>query len=383
MAKILIINVPAHGHVNPTIGLTKALVRAGHDVTYLVSEEFRSKIEPTGAVFESYDFDNKRPFTEKNVRRVYDRALELGKNADCIVYEMMFFLGKALGDKLNKPTVRLYSCFAWNKEISQQVFNNCGFKLKLLGNRAFRKVAFSRRLKSFETKTQDIIDEITDIPADLNIVYTTREFQVDNDRFDDKIWKFVGPSIVDRNDKNDIPFNEIKNKIIYVSLGTIFNNSLKFFKNCIEAFKNTDVTVIMSIGKTLKKEQLGKIPNNFYVYNFVPQIEVLKRTDLFITHGGMNSTSEAMYFGVPLIVVPQAADQPIVGKRIEDLELGRVINKNNISSNIIRNYANEILNDDRYKDNMMKMRTKVRQAGGEERVVELINDLLKEKLGSD
>ena len=139
----------------------------------------------------------------------------------------------------------------------------------------------------------------------------------------------------------------------------------------------------MSIGKILKKEQLGKISNNFYVYNFVPQIEVLKRTDLFITHGGMNSTSEAMYFGVPLIVVPQAADQPIVGKRIEDLELGRVINKNNISSNIIRNYANEILNDDRYKDNMMKMRTKVRQVGGEERAVELINDLLKEKLGSD
>ena len=230
---------------------------------------------------------------------------------------------------------------------------------------------------------QDIIDEITDIPADLNIVYTTREFQVDNDRFDDKIWKFVGTSIVDRNDKNDIPFNEIKNKIIYVSLGIIFNNSLKFFKNCIEAFKNTDVTVIMSIGKTLKKEQLGKISNNFYVYNFVPQIEVLKRTDLFITHGGMNSTSEAMYFGVPLIVVPQVANQPIVEKRIEDLELGRVINKNNISSNIIRNYANEILNDDRYKDNMMKMRTKVRQAGGENRAVELINDLLKEKLGSD
>ena len=141
--------------------------------------------------------------------------------------------------------------------------------------------------------------------------------------------------------------------------------------------------MIISIGKTLKKEQLGKIPNNFYVYNFVPQIEVLKRTDLFITHGGMNSTSEAMYFGVPLIVVPQVANQPIVEKRIEDLELGRVINKNNISSNIIRNYANEILNDDRYKDNMMKMRTKVRQAGGEERAVELINDLLKGKLGSD
>ena len=139
----------------------------------------------------------------------------------------------------------------------------------------------------------------------------------------------------------------------------------------------------MSIGKTLKKEQLGVIPNNFNIYNFVPQIEVLKRTDLFITHGGMNSTSEAMYFGVPLIVVPQVANQPIVEKRIEDLELGRVINKNNISSNIIRNYANEILNDDRYKDNMMKMRTKVRQAGGENRAVELINDLLKEKLGSD
>ncbi|WP_207725659.1 nucleotide disphospho-sugar-binding domain-containing protein [Clostridium sp. DJ247] len=273
------------------------MVDQGHDVTYLVSEEFRAKIEATGAKFESYEFDLTKPFTIKNTKSIYDAALKLAKDCDCIVYEMMFFLGKELGDRLNKPTVRLYSCFAWNREISQAVFNNSGFKLRLLGNRRFRKVAFSRALKQWNTKTNDVIDEITDNPADLNIVYTTREFQVQNKKFDDKLYK----------------------------------------------------------------------------------LEVLKRANLFITHGGMNSTSEAMFYGVPLVVVPQAADQPIVGNRILDLELGKVINKNEVSSEKLRKSAIEILSNSKYKENMDKMRDKMIEAGGEKAAVKAIEELINKK----
>lgn len=381
MAKILMINVPAHGHVNPTLALTKALVDEGHEVTYLVTEEFRSKIEATGAIFKTYKFNFNNPYSYENVKSAYDEALKLAKDCDCIIYEFMFLLGQEIGDKLNKPTVRLYSCFAWTRESAKYIFANCDeMKLKLLGKRTFRKVAFGRYLRKFDMRTNDIIDEITDVEADLNIVFTTKEFQIYNDEFSNKNWAFVGPSISERNDPNDIPFDKMKNKIIYVSLGTIFNDSLTFFKNCIEAFKDRDVSVIMSIGKKIKKEELGEIPDNFYVYEFVPQLEVLKKTDLFITHGGMNSTSESMYFGVPEIVVPQAADQPIVAKRIEELHLGKSINKKEVTAEKIRNYSDEILKDSSYKNNMIEMSKKMREAGGEKKAVILIDELINKNL---
>lgn len=383
MSKILIINVPAYGHINPTLGLTKALIEAGNEVIYLSTEEFRNRIESTGAVVYTYKFNSKKPYTYENLESMYNEALNHGKNCDCIMYDFIFLLGKAVGEILNKPTVRLYSSFAWTRETAEEIFASCDdMRLKLLGKRAFRKVAFGKYIKKLNLKTNDIIDEITDVEADLNIVFTTREFQGENELFADDKWAFVGPVISDRNDKCYIPFESMKEKIIYVSLGTIFNDSVSFFKNCIEAFKDYDTTVIMSIGKKIKKEDLGEIPDNFYVSDFLPQLEILKKTDLFITHGGMNSTSEAMFFGVPEIVVPQAADQPSVGKRIEHLHLGKVLNKNKVSPERIRKYAEEILSDITYKNNMLEMSEKMKSAGGENKAVELIEALIKENMKS-
>lgn len=376
MAKILMISVPFYGHVNPTLALIKELVNRGHEVTYLVSEEFRSKVEAAGSTFEGYEFDMTSFFTVKNFKNMYDAALRIADDYDCIMYDFMAFFGKGIGDKFNKPTVRLISSFAWNKDISKNVFSNGDFKLKLIGNRLFRKIVFSKALKDVYIKTNDVMDEINENPADLNIVSITREFQIQNEKFDKNIYKFVGPSISDRNDKNDIPFNKMKDKIIYISLGTVFNNSLDFYKKCIEAFKDIDASIIMSVGKNTKIEDLGTIPGNFYVSNFVPQLDVLKHASLFITHGGMNSTNEAMYYGVPIIVVPQAVDQPIVGQRVEDLDLGMVINKKEVSSEKLRKNSIEILNNPKYKENMDKMRVKVREAGGEKAAANEIEKLL-------
>ena len=112
--------------------------------------------------------------------------------------------------------------------------------------------------------------------------------------------------------------------VIYISLGSINTDFIAFYKMCIHAFENLDYYVVMSIGNKCKIDQLGTIPSNFYVGNFLPQLAVLRQTDIFVTHAGFNSVSEALYYGIPMYALPLVNDQYMVAKRIKDLELGRV-----------------------------------------------------------
>ena len=94
--------------------------------------------------------------------------------------------------------------------------------------------------------------------------------------------------------------------IAYIPLGTVVKGAVSFFQNCLEAFRNENVDVIISVGEKFDCRKLKNIPSNIHIYNFVPQLEVLKIADVFVTHGGMNSVSETLVYGTPM-VVQQAA----------------------------------------------------------------------------
>ncbi|UZW14741.1 glycosyltransferase [Clostridium pasteurianum] len=367
MSKILILNIPMHGHINPTIALTKELVKRGHDVTYLINEEFREKIAPTGAKIITYEVQNdkklfKRIFTVMST--IYYKALEIGKNFDCIIYEMGFFFGAKLGEELGIKTVCLTSTFALNNKITDDFAKGKSFLHKIMEIKLLRKLLSIVLIKDKKLRHTDLMYELIDHNPDLNIVYTSRQFQIHNEDFDEKHFVFIGPSVGGRIQDSDIPFDKMKSKIIYISLGTVSTNSLKFFKTCIGAFKNTDVSVIMSIGKQIDIEDLGTIPNNFYVYPFVPQVAVLEHADLFVTHCGMNSANEAMYYAVPIIGIPQRADQPIVANRMVQLGLGEMIDKKHVTADNLKERTMRVLKDSTYKTNMTKMREEMLSSGG-------------------
>ena len=92
----------------------------------------------------------------------------------------------------------------------------------------------------------------------------------------------------------------------------------------------------MSIGEKAQISDLGEIPKNFIVKNYVPQTEVLKYTKLFITHGGMNSTHEGLYYGIPLIVIPQSADQPIIAGQVANIGAGIKLQMQSLTANQLR-----------------------------------------------
>ena len=85
-----------------------------------------------------------------------------------------------------------------------------------------------------------------------------------------------------------------------------------------------DCQVVLSTGSDVGSEDIGRPPPNFLVQPYVPQLEVLRRAAAFVTHGGMNSVSESLSFGVPVVVVPQMGEQEIVGRRVEQLGAGPV-----------------------------------------------------------
>ncbi len=160
-------------------------------------------------------------------------------------------------------------------------------------------------------------------PAPLSIVYTTRSFNLLK-KHSTKLYKFVGPSISSRIKQDNFDLVDIKGKSpIYISLGTVFNRSLDFYKLCFEAFGNSQSHVVMSVGQQTPLIELGEIPKNFIVKKYVPQTEVLKYTKLFITHGGMNSTNGgSLLWSSANCTSRKARMQPIIAGQVANIGAG-------------------------------------------------------------
>ncbi len=163
-----------------------------------------------------------------------------------------------------------------------------------------------------------------------------------------------------------------KKSPIYISLGTVFNEALDFYKLCMKAFENSDHTIVMSIGNKTKISDLGNIPKNFIVKNYVPQTKLLAYAKLFITHGGMNSTHEGLYNGIPLIVIPQSADQPVIAKQVENLGAGIKLSMKELTEEQLRESVEIVLNNPSFKEAALNLKESFQKAGGYKQAVDEI-----------
>ena len=160
--------------------------------------------------------------------------------------------------------------------------------------------------------------------------------------------------------------------MIYVSLGTLFNADPAFYRNCFEAFGGQNVRVVMSIGTTTTAASLGSPPANIVVKPWVPQLDMLRRASVFVSHGGMNSVSESLYHGVPLVVVPQMGEQEIVARQVEGLGAGLYLAKEDVTAERLRQAVHRVLGDDRFRQQAASVRESFDAAGGAARGADAI-----------
>jgi MGT family glycosyltransferase len=148
------------------------------------------------------------------------------------------------------------------------------------------------------------------------------------------------------------PWDKLTDKpLIYASLGTLVNGLYDVYKHVLEAVEPLeDVQVVLSIGKNINPENLGPIPSNTIVVRSAPQIELLKRAALCITHAGLNTTLESLAHGVPMVAIPIGYDQPGTAARIAHHGTGEFIEVDELTTDRLKGLIEKVLQDPSYRE---------------------------------
>ena len=365
--------IPAHGHTNPTLGLVKTLTDAGHQVWYFSFEQFKEKIESAGAKFISCDEYNFEMEDNGNADRVgkdivYATELLVSSTLaldemtsrfieeirpDLVVSDSVAFWGKLAAMKHGLPYVSSTTTFAFNRYSAKYMQNSAWDIVKML----IAMPRINKQLKRLRDKGYPVKNLLDILQNDNNtntIVYTSKYFQPCSETFSDR-YHFIGPSI-----RPIIkPVEKTADKLVYISMGTV-NQNREFYRNCIHVLGQTDWQVIISMGNN--SEHYETLSDNIQIYETVDQMAVLSVADAFITHCGMNSTSEGLFFQVPLVLFPQTSEQDAVAKRVE--ELGAGVRLKSISEEDVILALQQVLNEPEYKNNAVKISESFQACGG-------------------
>jgi len=380
---ILFVNANLYGHINPTLGLVKRLTARGHHVSFFCSESFSDRVTEMGAAWIGYSgqldsfLRDYRPtdrhpfFMLMEYMLLYDEVvlpeiLDILKANpyDLIICDSYFGGVCFLKQMTQVPVVSSHSSFAMSHTPLPPRMLVPGFHQQL--DHCYQII---RRICEKHQIMEPSLEEVFVSKGDLNIVYTTRSFNGD-EGVDEPDYLFMGPSVDRVQAAGEVDFSVIgERKLIYISLGSLNNEFVDFYQICIAAFRDTNFYVCMSIGTKCDSSQLCEIPGNFLVQGFLPQLEILKQADLFITHAGFNSVNEALYFGVPMLALPQVNDQHMVARRLLAMHLGRMENLSELSPEILRAQAEALVLDRDIRRNCMRISLEMRNSTSSEKTV--------------
>ena len=377
MATIVFFCIPAHGHTNPTLNVVRELTARGHRVVYYSYDDFREKIEGAGAEFVSCNgYDAQLGLTREegakigadmalSTRVLVDTTLSLDGpvcaamerlQPDCIVADSMAVWGKAVARKLGIPYVCSTTTFAFNRESAKIMPHSLKETVSMITSMG-KVNAQVKRLQQAGYPVKSILDLIGSDETVPTVVYTSPLFQPCAQSFP-KHFAFVGPSIRPARSK----IEKTEKKLVYISMGTVNNTMLPLYRACIQAVKGSNWQVILSVGDQVDVEALGALPENVSAYPTVDQIAVLEKADVFLTHCGMNSASEGLYFGVPLVTLPHTSEQGGVAARAEQLGAGLRLKKT--TPEAIRSAIETVMNTPSYRENAVKIADSFRTCGG-------------------
>ncbi len=305
---------------------------------------------------------------------------------DAIVYDYTFFPAISVSEKLNIPRVSIYHSGLPFLEYPIPLPGTT-FKYGELDENKFS--VYRDLINNAENKTKNKYEKIIGHKLNtnfilspnsnfLNIVTTVIEAEYPRKTLPNTV-HFSGPSIVGRMNNNEKAFFDKKDKkLIYISLGTVFNNQPELFLKIINSINLPDTEILVAAGSSYERLMQYNFNDNVHIEKFLPQINVLKNADIFITHGGKNSINESLAFGVPMILFPVGGEQEYNANLVEYINAGKNFSpiKTSFTNNDMNNALHFLMNDSQLKSTLKTISEKHNGKDGAERALDLIIEKL-------
>ncbi len=162
---------------------------------------------------------------------------------------------------------------------------------------------------------------------------------------------------------------------VYVTLGTVFNHTAGLFETVLEALGAEPANVVVTVGRDRHPGDLGEQPDNVRVEHYLPQSLLFPHCDLVVCHGGAGTTLAALAHGLPLLILPQGANQHWNGDRCAALGAGITLSPNAITPAAVREAALELLGRPSYRAGAQRVKAEIEAMPGPEAAVGLLEEL--------
>ncbi|MGD9430632.1 nucleotide disphospho-sugar-binding domain-containing protein [Arthrobacter russicus] len=282
--------------------MIRGLVGAGYRVSYLMGDAFRDAVQSTGADFLEYDsvFPRLGGASKRNGPET-DRP-------DLVLHDTGAPVAGFSAEKLGIPAIALEAAFAFWDGAEQELLQQMG-GVDLADPRVAELRAAQRRMLG-EYGLEAWSERFSfDSRPKKSLLFIPEALQPQPEKLDRCVYHFAGVAI--STSQSELAWAApAGKKLMLISLGSIVTQNAPFYRACMEAFGGlAGWHVVLQIGPLTTVEELGEIPANVEVHHWLPQVAILKRADVFLTHAGMGGSREGLALGVPMIAAPQAVDQ--------------------------------------------------------------------------
>ncbi|MEU4890675.1 MULTISPECIES: glycosyltransferase [Streptomyces] len=400
MAHIAFFILPAAGHVNPTLGVAEELAARGHRVTYALPEDMADRAVRVGARAVTYPLDRERFRADMVPKEESDEYTDEGEFLKVLEWLLdttadtlpllesafaedrpdvvandpsTFWTGLLLAGKWDIPVIRSTPSYASNEHWALHPPFEPG--AAQVDPALIELTARAEKLLKEHGTTSDPVAFAATVQSGPGLFYMPRYFQYAGETFDDR-HHFVGPCAPRASFHGTWQRPEDGRPLVMVSLGTIYNERPGIFRACVEAFRDRPWNILLVLGGGLGAGDLGPLPENVLVRDFVPLGDVLPHTDLLVNHGGTSTAMEALAHGVPIVAMPEMPEPRATARRIAELDLGDWLLPGEVTAEKLSGIAQRVLTDDRIRKGLDRMRGEIRRAGGPAVAADVIEGLL-------
>jgi zeaxanthin glucosyltransferase len=390
--KIGFLSMPLTGHLNPMTALARKLQSRGHEVVFIGVPDIEpvvrgadldfvpfceneyppgSMAKTWGGVAKLQGLDVARYTTRELTPGLIKAALEhlpgkiteTGVNA--LILDTVYRLIEIVPMHLRLPYVQIWNVlhydssgstplalYSWPHETSDEALARNVDGLKIFREMRERIVPIAQSYAERNGLEIDWSNPAATVSKLAVITQTPKEFDFPIPHLPPQ-FHYAGP-FHDNAGREPVPFpwEKLTGKpLIYASMGTLVNGLNNVYSTILEAVGEfPEMQVVLSVGRNLDPGELGSIPSNTIVVRIAPQIELLKRAALCITHAGLNTTLEALAQGVPMVAIPIGYDQPGVAARIAYHGVGEFVEIGNLTTRRLSEFIVKVTANPNYRD---------------------------------